>query len=166
MDLHAAKILATDLIRQHGLLGWSFRFDRARRRFGSCRVRARLITLSRPLTLLNSDAQVRDTILHEIAHALAPKDGHGARWKAACRKLGAKPVRCFNDKEVVAPARKPARYQIGCGRCGWWAQRRRLNARPLVCRSCRDQVIYRDTITGRQFRIAIVQRRRVIVGVG
>ena len=79
MHLIDARNLAWDLMRQHGLadLGWRFRFDHARRRFGSCKYREKAITLSRPLTLLNGEAEVRDTVLHEIAHALCPGDGHG-----------------------------------------------------------------------------------------
>jgi hypothetical protein len=44
-------------MRRHGLFeaGWRFRFDHARRRFGCCRYGPKLITLSRPLTLLNGE---------------------------------------------------------------------------------------------------------------
>jgi hypothetical protein len=52
--------------------------DSAVRRFGTCRYSRKLITLSRQLIELNDQARVLDTILHEIAHALAgPKTGHG-----------------------------------------------------------------------------------------
>ena len=166
MNLHDARRLAHDLMHQHGLVGWLFAFDRARRRFGSCQFRSKRITLSRPLTLLNSEDQVRDTILHEIAHAPARLAmGTAANWKAACKRLGAKPKRCFNDAEVVSPLRKPARYQIGCVTCDWWADRRRLTARKLVCRTCRSEVVYHDRITQRRFRLAVVARRRIIVSV-
>ena len=97
MNLYAARDLALALMRQHGLHDWTFRFDHARRRFGSCRPRRRLITLSRPLAFLNEEAQVRDTILHEIAHALTPWDGHGRNWKRKCIEIGAEPRRCYGD---------------------------------------------------------------------
>src|SRR5690554_5113054 len=117
MNLYAARYLATQLIQQHGLAGWTFAFDHARRRFGSCNYTRRQITLSRPLTLLNAEAEVRDTILHEIAHALTPGDGHGDRWKAICRRIGANPSRCYTDHTVVSPPRRPAWFQIGCAQC-------------------------------------------------
>jgi predicted SprT family Zn-dependent metalloprotease len=142
MNLFAARHLARTLMQQHGLRDWQFRFDHARRRFGSCRYRSKLITLSKPLTFLNSEEQVRDTILHEIAHALTPGDGHGWRWKAACRKLGADPKRCYDEEEVVAPPRRVARYQMGCARCDWWVDRHRLSRRNLVCRQCREPVVF------------------------
>jgi predicted SprT family Zn-dependent metalloprotease len=162
MDLREAQTLAQRLMNEHGLGEWTFKFDRARRRFGSCRASRKLITLSRSLTLLNTEPQVRDTILHEIAHGLAPRDGHGAKWKAVCVRIGAKPVRCYSDSEVIAPLRKPARYLIGCRRCGWWHDRRVLNGRQLVCRDCREPVTYQDKLSGRHFRIKVAHRRRLI----
>src|ERR1700760_1168305 len=98
-------------MHQHGLVGWTFRFDNARRRFGSCRYGSKLITLSRPLVYLNDVEQVRDTILHEIAHALAPGDKHGPRWRAACVKVGAIPKRCYTDDAVRSPPRAAARFK-------------------------------------------------------
>ena len=146
MNLYAARALALTLMRQHGLDsgGWTFRFDHARRRFGSCRNQRRLITLSRPLTFLNDEAQVRDTILHEIAHALTPGDGHGELWKRKCLEIGAEPKRCYGDAEVISPPRRIAPWEIGCTRCGWWADRHRLTRRKLICKSCRTPVEFRQ----------------------
>lgn len=142
MNLYLAQHLARELMQRHGLSGWSFRFDHARRRFGSCQPGRKLLTLSRPLTLLNDEPQVRETILHEIAHALAPDDGHGARWRAACLKVGARPVRCYDTDEVVSPR---APMQIGCPRCNWWVDRRRRSGKKLLCRHCEKPVEYRLT---------------------
>jgi predicted SprT family Zn-dependent metalloprotease len=143
MNLYEAQHLARDLMTRHGLSDWRFQFDHARRRFGSCRIRTRTITLSRPLTLLNSIDEVRDTILHEIAHALTPGDGHGAKWKAACRAVGAAPKRCYDDGSVIAPPRREAPMLIGCTRCNWWADRRRRTRSKLICKLCRGPVTYR-----------------------
>ena len=138
---------------EHDLIAWSFKFDRAVRRFGSCWPGRRAITLSWRLTLLNDEAQVRNTILHEIAHALTPGDGHGATWRAACRRLGITPERCFTADEVAMPTKTASRYEIGCTACVWWHSRHRINGRTLVCRRCRTPVIYRERVTGRPFRV-------------
>jgi predicted SprT family Zn-dependent metalloprotease len=143
MNLYEAQHLARDLMNRHGLPDWRFQFDHARRRFGSCRIRSRTITLSRPLTLLNSIDEVRDTILHEIAHALTPGNGHGAKWKAACHAIGAAPNRCYDDGSVIAPPRREAPLVIGCTRCNWWSDRRRRTRSKLICKLCRGPVIYR-----------------------
>ena len=128
---------------EHGLHDWRFAFDHARRRFGCCKYSSKTISLSRPLTLLNADDQVRDTLLHEIAHALTPGDGHGPRWRAACVKLGARPRRCYGQEEVIAPPQPPAPYRFGCPPCGWWVDRRRIVANRYICRKCRGKLEYR-----------------------
>jgi predicted SprT family Zn-dependent metalloprotease len=142
MNLYEAAHLAKDLMKQHGLIQWSFYFDHARRRFGKCDYTHRKITLSRPLTLLNSIDEVRDTILHEIAHALCPKDGHGPRWRAICRKIGARPTRCYTDAAVVSPPRRAAPYRFGCPSCNWWVERRRRSRRVYLCKICRGKVVF------------------------
>ena len=144
MNPHDARNLAWDLLTRHGLTGWRFEFDHARRRFGSCRYGKKLITLSRPLTLLNSEDEVRDTLLHEIAHALSPGDGHGLVWKQKCREIGAKPQRCYSDAAVRSPTRRPARYAFGCHACCWWIDRRRLAESRYVCSRCKGMLLYRE----------------------
>lgn len=148
MDLHAAREMAMTLMRQHGLVGWSFAFDHAKRRFGACWPTLRRISLSRTLTFLNPVEQVRETVLHEIAHALSPGDGHGLKWRAACRAIGARPVRCYTEQEVRTPPRRVAPYEVGCAVCGWWADRHRLTRRRLVCRACRSPVTFRNKRAG------------------
>ena len=144
MNPHDARNLAWELMARHGLSGWRFEFDHARRRFGSCRYGQKLITLSRPLTLLNSEEQVRDTLLHEISHALAPGDGHGAISKRKCREIGANPQRFYTDSAVRSPPRGPAPYEYGCRSCNWWVQRRRLARNRYVCARCKGELVYRE----------------------
>ena len=68
-----ARRLALGLMREHRVPGdWLFEFDRSKVRFGRCHYGRKEISLSRHLVELNDEAEVRETILHEIAHALAP----------------------------------------------------------------------------------------------
>ncbi len=134
MTLEAARAIAEALMARHGLHDWTFGFDRARRRLGACRPSGRRITLSAPLTLLNDQAVVRDTVLHEIAHALTPGAGHGASWRAACRRIGARPERCAADGEVTLPA---APYALVCDRCGTRTPRYRRTRTRYLCGRCR-----------------------------
>lgn len=118
MNIQEAQWLATKLLEEHGLAqkGWTFEFDNAKRRFGVCRFRSKRIGLSKPLTEANDYVQVVDTILHEIAHAIAGHAaGHGPEWKKVCIRIGAKPERCYSSEDTTIIAGK---YRAVCGACG------------------------------------------------
>ena len=84
--------MARRLMEEHGLEDWTLAFVEARRRLGDCRYRDRVIRISRAHALEGSEEQIRDTVLHEIAHAIAgPEAGHGPLWKATARRIGAVP---------------------------------------------------------------------------
>jgi predicted SprT family Zn-dependent metalloprotease len=134
MHIHEAAALARELMVSHAPTGWSFGFDNARRRFGLCSYRQKLITLSAPLTECNGVDEVRDTILHEIAHALAgPQAGHGYAWRAMARILGARPNRCYQPSEVVMVA---GTYQAKCAMCERTHHKYRKIKRTLHCGKC------------------------------
>jgi len=132
MQLYQALALARELVRRHGLSGWTVVLDDAKTRAGVCRPGRKQIGLSRPLTLLHTDAEVRDTILHEIAHALAGAvHGHDAVWQAQARELGCAATRCMTSENgrlegawrgtcpaghVSTRHRRPERVQ-SCGIC-------------------------------------------------
>lgn len=135
MNPDAAMKLAKSLMAEHGLIekGWQFKFDRAKRRFGLCSYKRQTISLSLHLTLLNDEEHVKDTIIHEIAHALAPRGAHhGPEWKAVARSLGHSGERCYSDAVEA-----PAHTWIGtCPYCGLEIQRHRR--RQIACRRCVD----------------------------
>lgn len=140
MNLHDAQALAVELMREHGLggSGWSVGFDSARRRFGQCDYQNRRISLSRHLVELNDETQVRDTILHEIAHALTPGADHGWAWKQACVRIGANPERSYELDEVAVPqlATRRKRYVSECPTCGVRHERARLPKYGIGSVSC------------------------------
>lgn len=137
MDPTAAGLLATELMAEHGLLqrGWSFAFNRRKRSLGLCVYTDKRIELSLFFVIKNDEPAVRDTVLHEIAHALAGhKAGHGPVWAELCRRLGATPsricatavmprgvfeARCHSCSQVHHRYRRPKRnctyYCQGCG---------------------------------------------------
>jgi predicted SprT family Zn-dependent metalloprotease len=151
MQPTAAARLARRLLDENGLSDWSFRFDRSQRRFGCCRYRDSTITLSRSLTSLNEEERVRNTILHEIAHALAgPGAGHGPKWALQCRALGIPAQRCYDETDTVTPV---LRYQATCEGCGRSFQRarrptkRQWCAATAGCRSRKAALQWLDTMT-------------------
>ncbi len=118
---------------EHGLTDWEFGWDRAVRRAGAARHRLKQITLSAKLMKQFPASQARDTILHEIAHALVgPGHGHGPVWKAKAASIGARPQRCYDSSIAKVPGnwvgtcpaghtvdrhRVPKHVLSSCGRC-------------------------------------------------
>ncbi len=132
MELAAARELAEQLVDLHGLRGWHVVFDRAKTRAGVCRPARREIGLSAALTRLHAEAEVRDTILHEIAHALVgPSHGHGPVWKAKARELG-----CPADRCLSPDAPRPPAPWVGICPAGHTAERHRRPERVASCRRC------------------------------
>lgn len=100
MQLDDCQNLAIMLMRQFNLKDWTFEFDYHKVRFGLCDYQRKVISMSRLLTYLNDESVVKDTILHEIAHALAPYAGHGPKWRSVCLAIGCKPRACYSTHEV------------------------------------------------------------------
>jgi predicted SprT family Zn-dependent metalloprotease len=121
---------------EHRLIqrGWSFAFNRRKRSLGLCHFEAKRIELSALFVTGNNEPAVRDTLLHEIAHALAGRRaGHGSRWAAVCQCLGATPTRTCST--AVMPT---GLYQAKCDGCGLNHNRHRrpMRARTYYCRAC------------------------------
>jgi predicted SprT family Zn-dependent metalloprotease len=109
-----SRELALHLLRDHGLRDWSFAFNRSKRQMGCCRYGPKVIELSRHFVERNDLDLVRDTLLHEIAHALVGLGhGHDAVWKAMCLRVGAKPERLSNEPDMPK-----GRWQATCAGCG------------------------------------------------
>lgn len=87
-----------------GLQAWTFKWGYGKRRLGTCSLSG-VISVSRMLLLLPEEERrhFKDTLAHEIAHALAHVHdrarGHGREWKRWCEKVGARPVRCAEPIE-------------------------------------------------------------------
>ena len=92
MDLLHVHKLARGLMDTHGLEQWGLVFDRARKRAGMTKYGDQVISLSQPLMSIYNEKQVRDVILHEIAHArVGSGHRHDEVWKKEARRLGATP---------------------------------------------------------------------------
>lgn len=108
--MNVAKALrdARALLAVHGLRGWTVALDNGKRRAGACHYSKRTITLSRYLTEMHSEDEVRNTILHEIAHALCPGQGHNHVWRRMCLSIGG------NGKAYHNAAVVQGRYEGTC----------------------------------------------------
>ncbi len=121
--------LAITLLKQHGLNEWGFTWDHAKTRFGSCDHSRKEITLSKFLTSKREIHEVRNTILHEIAHALVGhRNGHNKMWRAKALEIGCDGQRCSNDVIVQASFKgacpncrteihRHRRKRVSCSKC-------------------------------------------------
>lgn len=116
MELQEVEAIARQEFLKHGLTTWTFGWARTKRRQGVCKYRSRRIEIAEYYARHNSREKVLDTLMHEIAHALAgPKAGHGPVWKAIAKKLGAIP-RAYDTCPETAVM--PGDWQATCEACG------------------------------------------------
>lgn len=132
MEIPAALTLGRRLLREHGLGEWSVRTDRAKTRAGVCRFGTHTISLSADLIRLHDESEVRDTILHEIAHALVgPFHGHDEVWRARAVEIG-----CSGERAVSPGAPRVEGPWRGVCPLGHVATRHRRPTRVLSCTQC------------------------------
>jgi predicted SprT family Zn-dependent metalloprotease len=142
MNLIDAENLAVSLMKQNGIweLGWRFNYDNCVRQFGSCEYGTKKISLSKKLVSLNDVDTVKDTILHEIAHAFCVYiygvkrgKGHGDYWKSIAKQIGCDGNRCFSSDSVTMPKSK---YTLICDTCGAETPKYRKISSTYACGKC------------------------------
>jgi len=113
MEQKKAVTLARKLMNQHGLDTLTLKISSSKRTLGTYQYRTSARGVHEPvqiklskywLKILDED-QVRDTVLHEIAHALTPDHGHDHVWQQMARKLGVSPSRTAHDVPVEVQKR-------------------------------------------------------------
>ena len=125
---------ATVLMQQHGLTGWRVKLDHARRRAGQCDYSTKVISLSRLYVRNAEKDHIRDTILHEIAHALVgPNHGHDAVWRQKAREIGCTATRCHSLSF------SKSRWIMQCPN-GCFSVERHRRKSGLVCAACKTSV--------------------------
>ena len=126
---------AQDMLHQYGLKDWQVVFDHGRIRLGSCDYHKRRISLSRYFVRNNAASDIKETILHEIAHALVgPGHGHGPVWQRQAQALGI-PTRA-SARHVQMPEPPWNLVCKGCGQIVARRHRRRMDIRRYACRDC------------------------------
>ena len=136
MNLLVAEKLALNLMRQHNLtnIGWRCEFDNAKRRFGCCNHRTKIISLSRELVKLNDEAKIENTILHEIAHALVGRNhGHDNVWRQKAIEIGCDGNRCYSTDNTNIVVGK---YKATCPKCNHVHHKHRKPKNQSSCGKC------------------------------
>ena len=115
MDLKELEAIADQEMAKHGLRGWTFHLARTKRRLGVCKYRSKRLEIAEYYAANSPRESVLDTLLHEIAHAIAgPAARHGPEWKAVALRLGATPRACDSSPDV---ATQPGDWQATCPAC-------------------------------------------------
>jgi len=123
---------ANALIALHLDDSWSFGFDNAKTRAGLCNYTRKRITVSRYLAEKFEDDAIHQTLLHEVAHAMAgPRAGHGPKWKAVANELGYEGGRLHDG-----PIANELAPWVGTCPAGHIIHRYRRPTRPMACGKC------------------------------
>ncbi len=141
----AQRLLGRYLKSAGNKRGWTFGFDLAPSRAGVCRYAESRIDLSVSYCLAATKAEIEDTILHEIAHAIVgPQHNHDAVWKSKAQEIGCAGERCHRVQHSVP------RWVGECG-CGQRWYRQTLQKRMVgtrMCAECKGTISWRRNTTG------------------
>lgn len=137
MNVTQAQQETERLLAQHGLYqqGWRFSLGRGKSTLGTCYYRRKIIRISKFHIWHGNDTEVRETILHEIAHALVGEShGHDNVWEAKAREIGlANPQRCVTTTYTLSH-----HVEIECPNCGVIDKRhRRMCMQRLAASFCK-----------------------------
>ena len=141
MELNVVKMLADKLLDEHGLIekGWRFSFDRAKRRAGSCKFSKKEITIAKAYAEQQGVIEIKNSILHEIAHALVgPQHGHSQIWRKKAKEIGCDASRCHH---IVFS--KP-KYVLTCNNRCFEVSRYRVNQsfmQSKICSKCNSNLL-------------------------
>jgi len=151
---HRVRGWANALITLHLDDSWSFGFDNAKRRAGQCDYTNRRISVSRYLSARYDDETNHQTLLHEVAHALAgPQAGHGPKWKAIARDLGYVGGTTHHGETATELA-----PWVGVCPAGHVAYRHRRPSRPTSCVKCAPRFDTRHLFTWSRREITTAAR--------
>jgi predicted SprT family Zn-dependent metalloprotease len=134
--IETTAALADDLLQEFGLTDWIFRFDHSTRRAGCCSYHNKRISIAFDLARNAPDEEIRDTLLHEIAHALVGKNhNHDSTWKTKAKEIG-----CSGER-THRLVFSPPRYHVTCEN-GCFEHTAERRSRRFVCRKCHGKLIY------------------------
>lgn len=90
IDAQRLRCIHTPILLDNGLNDWKIDCDTQLRNetLGLCDYNEKTIYINPMTFYVMTFQQVRNIILHEVAHALCPDQGHNEVWKAKCIELG------------------------------------------------------------------------------
>ena len=143
-DIFKAQKTMMELMRMYELNDWKFQYNNCKTSVGGCIAGRKILELSRHYAQLNSEDDMLDTMLHEIAHALAylkygRRVGHDYRWVQIARAIGSIGERTAESKNLNRPK---ARFVYKCKKCGYERAVHRRFKRRKACYDCCAKYAY------------------------
>lgn len=148
-ELAAIEQMARDKMAEHDLFdkGYKFAWSTATVSAGKCKAKLKngqvvfgVISLSRPIfSKPENQPEALETILHEIAHALAgPKHHHDWKWRMVAKSIG-----CTGDRCHTMPVDRAPRPWVADCPCGLDHTMTRPPKHGKMCRGCSVPLVYR-----------------------
>ena len=136
MKLNDALNMMEDLKKKFNLDDWVVGFNYSKRRFGVCDGKKKRIELAYMLILLNEESDVKNTILHEIAHALVGVENHHNHiWKNKAIEIG-----CSGDRTYKSHIKTPVgNFKLQCPACKKVYERYRKTNGTHSCGICSNK---------------------------
>ena len=155
---------ALEQLDKWNLHGWEFRWTNARKQAGVCVftpnvLQANQIGISRYLLRIRGVQETKDTVLHEVAHALSGSEaGHGRVWKMWANRAGARPERCYVLTETQN-AEIDFKYHWKCNTCDYKVGVTRVSKTPTkyvrICPNCVKSWYTKPQVL--QYKLKLVQ---------
>jgi predicted SprT family Zn-dependent metalloprotease len=119
------------------LYGWRVTTNNRKRAFGVCNYRTKQIELSNILIPHMTNEGIKDTIIHEIAHALTRGHNHDHVWRRKCIELGGNGNRVGNDDKFNSNPdvirQQISKYTLICPTCGLKIFKNRKPKKNISC---------------------------------
>jgi len=118
MERKDATLFLRTKLNEHGLQDWSVRLNQNpdTHFLGLCSYKDKTIILSAHHIDIHPEPDVRNTILHEVAHALTPGEHHNEIWAAKAREIGCdNTMPCSNlslSPEIIDAIRSGATVEV------------------------------------------------------
>ena len=135
MELNTFQEKFYNEFEKYDLCNWTLKIINSKRKYGHCRWGKNEIAISKKFVAINNWNQMKQCILHEIAHALVgSKAKHGKEFKDVCEKIGCMEDGCYTKaRNLNVPKSK---YTIICKTCGRTQVKNRKRRSPVACSKC------------------------------
>ena len=140
-EIESFAIGRMDKYKELYMKHWQFGFDNSESRTGRCDYDYRLITLTLTYCAMAEKEEIIDTVLHELAHALTPGEGHSTEWQYMAKRIGCKANQTRNCGSAVA-----GKKWLGKCKCGNLWRRSTLPKYGFssTCTECETHIIWED----------------------